>query len=102
MCAPTHLDLLLALLHRHLQLELAILQPKHLISLRIQLLAQTLHLELEHVVRHHRIFLRLGQLPQVPLPAVILHLELGDRSRQSRRFLLALLGLSARLLQIVV
>ena len=57
-----HLDLLLPLLHRHLQLELAVGEPEDLVGLGVQLLAQPLHLQLQHVERDHTLLLLLDEL----------------------------------------
>eukprot|EP00162_Nutomonas_longa_P010969 comp20262_c0_seq1/m.40254 comp20262_c0_seq1/g.40254 ORF comp20262_c0_seq1/g.40254 comp20262_c0_seq1/m.40254 type:complete len:302 (-) comp20262_c0_seq1:220-1125(-) len=48
-------DLVLALLHRHLELELAVLEPKHLVCLLIQGVAQLCNVELQNVVLHNHL-----------------------------------------------
>mmetsp|Transcript_3573 Transcript_3573/g.9536 ORF Transcript_3573/g.9536 Transcript_3573/m.9536 type:complete len:242 (-) Transcript_3573:1157-1882(-) len=96
-----HLDLLLPLLHGHLQLKLAILQAEHLVSLRIQLLTEPLHLQLKNIVTYHALLLLLDHPLQVTLRRVILHLYLCDHALELGRIGRALRRCTLGLLQII-
>lgn len=78
-------DLFLSLLHRHLQLKLPVLQAENLVGLGIQVLAQPLDLELQHIVTNHALLFRLHEAFQVALTRVVLHFDLRYRCREPRR-----------------
>mmetsp|Transcript_5315 Transcript_5315/g.17663 ORF Transcript_5315/g.17663 Transcript_5315/m.17663 type:complete len:548 (-) Transcript_5315:704-2347(-) len=84
---PVHLDLLLALLHRHLQLELAVLQAEHLVRPQVEHVPQPLHLELQHVVRDHLVLLVADRGLDAACRGLALQIELRDARIELARFL---------------
>lgn len=73
-----HLDLLLPLLHAHLQLVLHVLKPKHFVYSSIDCLPQFLDLELHDVVLDKSFFLSLLYFLQITYAHLVLKLELLD------------------------
>jgi hypothetical protein len=79
---PVDLDLLLPLLHAHLELVLLVLEGSHVLVCAHQPAPDLLYLELHDVVLDQHLLLLLGHLAQVLVGHVVLEGELLDRARQ--------------------
>mmetsp|Transcript_19163 Transcript_19163/g.51610 ORF Transcript_19163/g.51610 Transcript_19163/m.51610 type:complete len:352 (-) Transcript_19163:951-2006(-) len=73
-----HCHLALALLHAQLELGLAVVEAESLVHHGRELLAELLHLELEHVVAHHLVLLVLDKHLERLCGRLVFELELAN------------------------